>query len=1247
MKKIILSIFLLFLINDCVLFTQGRGDRTFRKSGTLNGNRVKTVFGNWGVIAQPIGIGPRAAWKYDDNGYVGDISPLVAVEVPVKKKRKDGTIVDTIFSSVVVCPVEIRGTDGPPGGGVSWGFEPLPGYANPNRNVNGASVAVNNIRDTWPPYWPDQPTWIDAQGNAQWNGYFGRGVMNADQETYFKMDDNADEEFYASDWKVFSADSSSFIFIPDSTDLTRKGLGLEVKVRAMQWNNFLAQDGIFWLYEITNKSKVDYPKVAFGMIVGTYVGIGGTEWNDDVSFFDVREDLTYSWDYNFSIDPAANPKWQPTPTDVGFVGYAFLESPSNSYDGIDNDGDGRSGAGNFFTELDFLPRVAALSPGNNLNFPANKLVVIDKKTFARTVVDVPNSRTDFVSQGKTYSVAPGDTLKEIINNGFDDDLDGLIDENLEVHYKQIRRKADGTILFEKLNPLKYKNYFSGLGLSNILIDEARDDGIDNDGDWDITTDDVGADGVAGTGDAGEGNGRPDAGEPRFDATDIDESDMIGLTSFEYFVPAGNISMANDANLWQRMAPGFFEVPTNFVNNMAIRGEDGDFIYGSGYFPLPAGKTERFSLALFYGEAPARHQLDTASLYSNLRTMKQIYSNNYNFAKPPEKPNLKVVAGDGKVTLYWDRTSEEKTFDSDLKVNDFEGYKIYRSTEPNFNDIRVISDGQGNPLFDRPLAQFDLKNGISGFFPNDFGKGVKYYLGSDAGIQHSFVDSTVQNGKIYYYAVVAYDRGDVEKNLPPSENTKFIARDATGKITLDINTARVIPQKPPVGYVPPPSGIKLTKTKGQSEGTVYYNVIDATKLKDGNKYTLKFFDSSMDSVDNNNNWRNHIKNTAGNIIAWRDDVGADGDSTQIDIDGSQGNGKPDVGEPNIDYRDNIEMVPLTSFYRVINNTNPSLPLTAVNKSPYIHKTPYLFDVKDSDVFDGVTLVFENKWSRTINVSESGWSDTSKPNLLTFRASSLTRRIGIIDYSDSGKRPPFDYEVRFSNSFDQMSSPIVLWEGTPAQLVAPARRTNFKVFNITDRDNPKEIKYGFIERSSPNVVRDTLSNNDFICFVDSLATNVVSWLIEFRGVDTVSYRPLEGDRLRIITTKPLNRNDEFEFTVVGGKIDVHKAKSEIKKVKVVPNPYVSATTQEQPLPTGVTGRGERKITFTNVPVNSKIDIYTSRGEQVRTLYHSGNMFEGEVTWDLRTKENLDIAFGVYFYVVDAPEVGIQYGKIAIIK
>ena len=44
-----------------------------------------------------------------------------------------------------------------------------------------------------------------------------------------------------------------------------------------------------------------------------------------------------------------------------------------------------------------------------------------------------------------------------------------------------------------------------------LIDESREDGIDNDGDWNIETDDVGIDGMRGSGDLGEGDGIPTSG----------------------------------------------------------------------------------------------------------------------------------------------------------------------------------------------------------------------------------------------------------------------------------------------------------------------------------------------------------------------------------------------------------------------------------------------------------------------------------------------------------------------------------------------------------------------------------------------------------------------------------------------------------------------------------------------------------------------------------------------------------------
>jgi len=55
---------------------------------------------------------------------------------------------------------------------------------------------------------------------------------------------------------------------------------------------------------------------------------------------------------------------------------------------------------------------------------------------------------------------------------------------------------------------------------------------------------------------------------------------------------------------------------------------------------------------------------------------------------------------------------------------------------------------------------------------------------------------------------------------------------------------------------------------------------------------------------------------------------------------------------------------------------------------------------------------------------------------------------------------------------------------------------------------------------------------------------------------------------------------------------------------------------------------------------------RGELVKTLNHD-DLFVGDVYWNLRTEENLDVAFGVYVFVVDAPGIGTKISKFALIK
>ena len=301
-----------------------------------------------------------------------------------------------------------------------------------------------------------------------------------------------------------------------------------------------------------------------------------------------------------------------------------------------------------------------------------------------------------------------------------------------------------------------------------MVDESQFDGIDNDGDWDIDRDDIGADGLADyhvnypgpDEDGTEGNGVPDVGEPNFEITDNDESDQIGLTSF-YAAPYPSINLYNDEVMWNQLKPGVLQTPNQNL--------DQTFLYGSGYITLAPGEKKKFSVAMVFGE-------NMADIIRNANTMQNIYDNDYNFSKPPLKPTMTAVPGDNQVKLYWDDYSEISI--DPIYGSDFEGYRIYRSTDPGFIDSCTITDAYGNITFKEPLVIFDLDNGLKGPHPIAF-NGVQFDMGEDSGIQYEYIDSAgVINGQTYYYAVTSFDKGyDLdffEKGYSDQENLQPIA-----------------------------------------------------------------------------------------------------------------------------------------------------------------------------------------------------------------------------------------------------------------------------------------------------------------------------------------------------------------------------------------------------------------------------------------------------------------------------------------
>jgi hypothetical protein len=91
------------------------------------------------------------------------------------------------------------------------------------KNLRLTQIRLPGLQ-TGPPALDLTPEW-----DKNWYGYFGRGVLNSEFETFFVMDDSKDKEYMR----------NPFFFYPIAADTNRGGLGLRVEVRGFQWSHVL------------------------------------------------------------------------------------------------------------------------------------------------------------------------------------------------------------------------------------------------------------------------------------------------------------------------------------------------------------------------------------------------------------------------------------------------------------------------------------------------------------------------------------------------------------------------------------------------------------------------------------------------------------------------------------------------------------------------------------------------------------------------------------------------------------------------------------------------------------------------------------------------------------------------------------------------------------------------------------------------------------------------------------------------
>ncbi|MEL6822731.1 MAG: hypothetical protein AAFP70_13290, partial [Calditrichota bacterium] len=654
---------------------------------------------------------------------------------------------------------------------------------------------------------------------------------------------------------------------------------------------------------------------------------------------------------------------------------------------------------------------------------------------------------------------------------------------------------------------------------------------------------------------------------------VSESDQLGITNVQR-LPAGSIdfSIRSDRFFWLTMM-----IPGDFFMLAPGQQEEGDndLFVSSSIFPMKSGNTERISYAVIMGE-------DTVDVLQKRDRAQETYNADYQFAKAPVTPKLFAYPGDGQVTLYWD-SEAENSFDSflaklGLDGNDFEGYRLYRSQDPAFEDVFTITNGRGARTFREPIAQFDVINGRIEFSNVDV-NGVQFFLGNDTGLKHAFIDTDVENGFTYYYALTSYDYGAEQFDIAPAESPILLTIDATGKANLGQNVVEVIPAAPTAGFQPAEI-TDFLQLAGGASGEIGFQIVDPTLIKENHTYQITFRDTVIEAT--------------------------------------------------------IDTI-TTKDFTLVDVTNPASPDTLIFQDT-APRTGL-----EAPLADGVRVSFVNPALVQVNEEQS---TNSRDDIFPIQFRVFEEGL------ERGQENPADYRMEFGDVGFGTSTEFSYRRNPISTITAPAKAVNFKVFNVT---TGQEIPFGFLDFAGDDGIFNADAGSqqtDIIAFLenDQNGMQITTWSVKYATGPILSDPDLSfttsGDEVNFVLDKPFLNLDIYEYTTKGESINNVAATASLDDIKVVPNPYRAASRFETRNPFS-RGRGPRAIQFTRLPKECTIRIFTVSGELVDTIEHSSSGNSGIASWDLLTKDNLDISYGIYIYHINAPGVGEKVGKFAIIK
>ena len=126
--------------------------------------------------------------------------------------------------------------------------------------------------------------------------------------------------------------------------------------------------------------------------------------------------------------------------------------------------------------------------------------------------------------------------------------------------------------------------------------------------------------------------------------------------------------------------------------------------------------------------------------------------------------------------------------------------------------------------------------------------------------------------------------------------------------------------------------------------------------------------------------------------------------------------------------------------------------------------------------------------------------------------------------------------------------------------------------------------------------------------------------------------DGDSTRFGYYSPFTATTEYAFSVrgaVSGDQITAVTDSALQQVTVVPNPFLIYSTYQ----TDITNSS---LAFTHLPSRGTLRIYTVNAQLVQeiTWEPADLQGDGDLFWNLHTREGIDVASGLYIWVLTAP-------------